>query len=307
VISQASMAANLYVKDLSDHAEEVKATISTGVSINHVITIFIALFGGWIWQTLGIELLFILSAILGLCNSAYAATIRTKKQMAGNTSMMKRCFDGENGMIDFDKEHSEAWLELMAAYQDYRVRIFNWAKEKDEIKYRDLHMELSTPLVERDLHKRLLILNFLRSTDMWDEKAIVSVSEELTRIALQEQEEAAAYARMALKKIKRHPERMSIADQVLLLAEAEAKQENPDCEVFHNGCMLLFDLGCKEHLRRFIDAYKDFIYSASGLDEADLNELAESISSVMRQEPLKNGKHATDELRISIYRMGAER
>jgi len=57
--------------------------------------------------------------------------------------MMKRCFDGENGMIDFNKEHSEAWLELMAAY-----------------------------------------------------------------------------ARMALKKIKRHPERTNIADEVLLLAEA---------------------------------------------------------------------------------------
>ena len=79
VISLASMAANLYVQDLADDTDEVKATISTGVSINHVITIFIALFGGWIWQTLGIELLFILSAILGLCNSAYAATIKTNK------------------------------------------------------------------------------------------------------------------------------------------------------------------------------------------------------------------------------------
>ncbi len=79
VISLASMASNLYVQDLSDNPDEVKATISTGVSINHAITIFIALFGGWIWQTLGIELLFILSAILGLCNSAYAATIKTQK------------------------------------------------------------------------------------------------------------------------------------------------------------------------------------------------------------------------------------
>lgn len=79
VISLASMASNVYVQELSDNADEVKATISTGVSINHVITIFIALFGGWIWQTLGIEILFICSAILGLCNSAYAATIKTSK------------------------------------------------------------------------------------------------------------------------------------------------------------------------------------------------------------------------------------
>lgn len=82
VISLASMASNLYVQDLSDNQDEVKATISTGVSINYVITIFIALFGGWIWQTLGMELLFILSAILGLCNSAYAATINVKKDRA---------------------------------------------------------------------------------------------------------------------------------------------------------------------------------------------------------------------------------
>ena len=80
VISQASMAANVYVQDLADNADEVKATISTGVSINHVITIFIALFGGWIWQTLGIETLFIVSAVLGLCNSAYAATIKVNKK-----------------------------------------------------------------------------------------------------------------------------------------------------------------------------------------------------------------------------------
>ena len=82
IISMASMASNVYVQDLSDSPEEVKATISTGVSINHVITIFIALFGGWIWQSLGIELLFIISAVLGLCNSAYAATIKTRKQLA---------------------------------------------------------------------------------------------------------------------------------------------------------------------------------------------------------------------------------
>lgn len=49
-----------------------------GVSANHLITILIALFGGWIWKVLGIETLFAISAVLGLCNSAYAATIRTR-------------------------------------------------------------------------------------------------------------------------------------------------------------------------------------------------------------------------------------
>ncbi len=82
VISLASMASNVYVQDISDSPEEQKATLSTGISVNHLITILIALFGGWIWQTLGIETLFILSAVLGLCNSAYAATIKTTKKTA---------------------------------------------------------------------------------------------------------------------------------------------------------------------------------------------------------------------------------
>ena len=82
VISLAAMASNVYVQDLSDNQDEVKATISTGVSINHLITIFIALFGGWIWKALGIETLFIVSAVLGLCNSAYAATIKVSKKTA---------------------------------------------------------------------------------------------------------------------------------------------------------------------------------------------------------------------------------
>lgn len=81
VISLASMASNVYVQSLADSPQELKATISTGLSVNHFITILIALFGGWIWQALGIETLFVLSALLGLCNSAYAATIKPSSQL----------------------------------------------------------------------------------------------------------------------------------------------------------------------------------------------------------------------------------
>ena len=75
------MASNVYVQDISDDQEEMRATISTGISVNHLITIFIALLGGWVWNVLGIETLFIVSAVLGLCNSAYAATIKVKKHL----------------------------------------------------------------------------------------------------------------------------------------------------------------------------------------------------------------------------------
>lgn len=76
IISLASMASNVYVRDIADSPEELVATLSTGVSVNHVISIFIALIGGWIWAKVGIEVLFSLSAVLGMMNSIYAATIK---------------------------------------------------------------------------------------------------------------------------------------------------------------------------------------------------------------------------------------
>jgi MFS family permease len=76
IISLASMASNVYVKDIASSKEELTATLSTGISVNHLISIAIALFGGWIWERTGIEVLFSLSAFLGILNSIYAGTIK---------------------------------------------------------------------------------------------------------------------------------------------------------------------------------------------------------------------------------------
>lgn len=82
VISLASMASNVYVRDIADSPEEVVATLSTGVSVNHVVSIFIALVGGLIWARVGIEVLFSISAVLGLANSIFAATIKPVRSSA---------------------------------------------------------------------------------------------------------------------------------------------------------------------------------------------------------------------------------
>jgi MFS family permease len=80
IISLASMASNVYVQDISGSQEEITATLSTGISVNHVISILIALLGGFIWDRVGIEVLFSLSAFLGLLNTCYAATIKPVKR-----------------------------------------------------------------------------------------------------------------------------------------------------------------------------------------------------------------------------------
>jgi hypothetical protein len=78
----AAMASNVYVQRISASQEEITATLSTGLSVNHLISIFIALLGGWIWQVTGIEILFTLSAVLGLVNSLYALTIKKSEEVA---------------------------------------------------------------------------------------------------------------------------------------------------------------------------------------------------------------------------------
>jgi MFS family permease len=80
VISTASMANNVYVQRISSNKEEVTATLSTGISVNHVFSVLIALLGGWIWKTAGIETLFTISAALGLLSSIFAATIKKSEE-----------------------------------------------------------------------------------------------------------------------------------------------------------------------------------------------------------------------------------
>ena len=75
VLSNASMATNLYARTLSDSQEELTATLSSGISANHVVTVFYALLGGWIWDKFGPGVLFATAALMALANSAFALTV----------------------------------------------------------------------------------------------------------------------------------------------------------------------------------------------------------------------------------------
>ena len=75
VLSNASMATNLYARTLSDSQEELTATLSSGISVNHVITVFFALVGGWVFDVWGPGVLFSFAAAAALANSAFALTV----------------------------------------------------------------------------------------------------------------------------------------------------------------------------------------------------------------------------------------
>lgn len=182
-------------------------------------------------------------------------------------------------MIEFSPDHSPSWLKLMAAYQQYRHAIFYWIKEDNAVKYKDLKMELGCPLFskERNLLRRLLVVDFLSGSEMWDGDTISLLQDDLTEAALTEHMEVAALSRTALKKIKDSPKRAAIGKQVMNRAALEAQNENPDYDIFHNGCELLLDLNLRNEYLDFIGRYKEFIYLSSGLDEEDLQEMLNAL------------------------------
>ena len=84
VITNASMATNIYVQKISSSREELTSTLSTGISVNHLISILVALLGGWLiaavaeWsgsKSMGYGALFTFSAFMALMNTLFAITI----------------------------------------------------------------------------------------------------------------------------------------------------------------------------------------------------------------------------------------
>lgn len=79
LISTTSLATNLYVRDVADTRDEITSTLSTGISINHLISILAAPLGGWIWMRWGVGTLFIVAALMAIANSFCAMLIPVRR------------------------------------------------------------------------------------------------------------------------------------------------------------------------------------------------------------------------------------
>jgi hypothetical protein len=69
------MARTMYVKSISTSQEEVTAALSTGISINHLISIVIAIGGGVIWKLYGMEALFTMAAFFAWASLLFAYSL----------------------------------------------------------------------------------------------------------------------------------------------------------------------------------------------------------------------------------------
>lgn len=70
-----TMARTIYVKSISSSKEEVTATLSTGTSVNHLVSIIIAMLGGFLWQHMGLEVLFTTAAVFGLGSFLFSRSL----------------------------------------------------------------------------------------------------------------------------------------------------------------------------------------------------------------------------------------
>ncbi len=74
-ISTTSMATGMYAKDVAANRDELTASLSSGISINHMVSICVAPLGGWVWMNYGVAFLFTFAALMAAANSLFALTI----------------------------------------------------------------------------------------------------------------------------------------------------------------------------------------------------------------------------------------
>ncbi|MFI3213921.1 MAG: MFS transporter [Eubacteriales bacterium] len=75
---QIGMVKSVYLKSIAVNPEEVTSTLSTGTSLDHVVSIIAAAIGGVIWSTFGSHYVFFMAAAFSLGNLYVAFQIKDK-------------------------------------------------------------------------------------------------------------------------------------------------------------------------------------------------------------------------------------
>ncbi|MBN1364023.1 MAG: MFS transporter [Syntrophaceae bacterium] len=78
VIIAVTIARATYIQKIAVLPEDVSQTLTMGVSIDHIFSIFIAVFGGFIWIKWGYQYIFMVGAIIAAINFFSAMQIKTR-------------------------------------------------------------------------------------------------------------------------------------------------------------------------------------------------------------------------------------
>ena len=79
---QIGMVNAIYLRSIALDEDEVTATLSTGVSLEHIVSILAATAGGFVWQYWGSQWVFFIAAFLSLANIAVAWRVKPEQERA---------------------------------------------------------------------------------------------------------------------------------------------------------------------------------------------------------------------------------
>ncbi|MCX5848563.1 MAG: MFS transporter, partial [Deltaproteobacteria bacterium] len=79
LLMSVGMARATYLQKIAVKPEDVTQTLTMGVSIDHIFSICLAVFGGFVWVKWGYQYVFLIGAIIAVINFFSALQIRTKK------------------------------------------------------------------------------------------------------------------------------------------------------------------------------------------------------------------------------------
>jgi len=68
MLASVSMARATYVKKIALNPEDVSPTLSMGITLDHIVSMFVPFLGGFIWTILGYEYVFVVGAVIATLN-----------------------------------------------------------------------------------------------------------------------------------------------------------------------------------------------------------------------------------------------
>lgn len=76
-LNAVEMARSTYVRKIADNINEVIPTLSTGVSLDHIVSMTMPIFGGLLWEAFGYQIVFICASLIAVINLVLSFRIKT--------------------------------------------------------------------------------------------------------------------------------------------------------------------------------------------------------------------------------------
>jgi predicted PurR-regulated permease PerM len=76
MLMSVNMARSMYIKKIAKKDEDVQASLTAGVTIDHVFSLTIALIGGVIWSKYGFQYVFLLGILIAILEFIAASFVR---------------------------------------------------------------------------------------------------------------------------------------------------------------------------------------------------------------------------------------